>query len=533
MASMLTRDGVRLDADIYRPAGSEKLPILLMRQPYGRKIASTVVYAHPQWYADQGYIVVIQDVRGRGSSEGEFRLFETEVEDGQDSLDWLATLPNSTGEVGMYGFSYQGMTQLYAGASGAKNLKALCPAMIAWDLYQDWVTENDAFCLQMNLGWAVQLAADSARRRGDQASFQKLYAHSRNLSFSDAYPANPNWFQRLAPDSFYHDWLRYPADHNYWRRVSPHQRCQGLDLPMLHIGGWFDPHLRGNLALYRAMAQKSSLQKLVIGPWSHFPWGRRTGALDYGESAVSKIDHLQIAWFDAILKGKNNGILADAPVQVFELGSSQWLNRADFPEAQSQAWYLSSSGLASVQEFSGKLSPTPTVIASYDTWVHDPWRPVPALGGHATMPAGQQERSALDARTDVLIYTSEPLVEDIQFWGIPRMKLMVESDCPSFDLAVVLSEVWPDGQVYNISQGYCRRLKPDDSPLEFSLQAIAARLLQGHRLRLSLSGASFPAYAVNAGRGQTDAESRLLDQQVITLELILAESIVYLPLMHK
>ena len=165
--ALLTRDGIRLDADIYRPQSDEKLPILLMRQPYGRNIASTVVYAHPRWYAAQGYIVVIQDVRGRGTSEGEFSLFAHEVEDGEDTLAWLADLPGSTGEVGMYGFSYQGMTQLYASASLAPNLKALCPAMIAWDLYRDWATENGAFCLQMNLGWAVQLAAASAQRRGD------------------------------------------------------------------------------------------------------------------------------------------------------------------------------------------------------------------------------------------------------------------------------------------------------------------------------------------------------------------------------
>ncbi|RMD72145.1 MAG: CocE/NonD family hydrolase, partial [Cyanobacteria bacterium J149] len=133
--SFSTRNGIKLVSDIYRPNTSEKLPVLLMRQPYGRAIASTVVYAHPRWYANHGYIVVIQDVRGRGDSEGEFRLFESEIEDGYDTLDWIANLEGSNGNVGMYGFSYQGMTQLYCAISQHPALKTICPAMIGYDLY--------------------------------------------------------------------------------------------------------------------------------------------------------------------------------------------------------------------------------------------------------------------------------------------------------------------------------------------------------------------------------------------------------------
>ena len=182
-ASMQTRDGVRLDADIYRPQSSDKFPVLLMRQPYGRKIASTVVYAHPRWYAAHGYIVVIQDVRGRGTSQGEFKLFAHEIEDGFDTVNWVSQLPGSTGDVGMYGFSYQGMTQLYAAIAKPDSLKTLCPAMLAWDLYTDWAYEGGAFCLQANLEWAVQLAAETARLQGDIQAYNVLYAASRNLPF--------------------------------------------------------------------------------------------------------------------------------------------------------------------------------------------------------------------------------------------------------------------------------------------------------------------------------------------------------------
>src|SRR5688572_15572628 len=128
-ASLRTRDGVRLDADIWRPDAEGPFPVLLMRQPYGRAAASTAVYAHPSWYARRGYIVVIQDVRGRGTSEGNFNIFRAEVEDGADTLEWASGLQGSTGSVGMYGFSYQGMTQLFAAATGHPALKAICPAM--------------------------------------------------------------------------------------------------------------------------------------------------------------------------------------------------------------------------------------------------------------------------------------------------------------------------------------------------------------------------------------------------------------------
>ncbi|MEO1693484.1 MAG: CocE/NonD family hydrolase, partial [Cyanobacteria bacterium J06631_6] len=253
-ASMQTRDNVRLDADIYRPDTAEKLPILLMRQPYGREIASTVVYAHPRWYAAQGYMVVIQDVRGRGTSEGKFDLFTNEVADGLDTIDWVSRLPNSTGKVGMYGFSYQGMTQLYTATHQPECLKAIAPAMVAYDLYTDWAYENNAFCLFANLAWAIQLAGETARLQGDETAYLKLKAASNNLPLNGSTPANPELMRQLAPDSFYHQWLNNPDPNaEYWQKRSPKYLLNDVDLPMLHIGGWFDPYLRGTMNLYQAM----------------------------------------------------------------------------------------------------------------------------------------------------------------------------------------------------------------------------------------------------------------------------------------
>ena len=514
-ASMLTRDGIRLDADIYRPDDNQTYPVLLMRQPYGRAIASTVVYAHPIWYASQGYLVVIQDVRGRGTSQGEFDLFSHEIEDGFDTVNWASQLPGSTGKVGMYGFSYQGMTQLYAAVEKPRSLKVICPAMLAYDLYTDWAYENGAFCLQGNLGWAVQLATETARLKGDLPAFNTLYAASRNLPF---YNPSEEFMESLrCYDPYYFDWLNYPDPGEYWQKLSPKYLIQDVDLPMLHIGGWFDPYLRGTLNLYREMASRSQYpQHLIVGPWAHLPWGRKVGGVDYGMQAISPVDELQLRWFDQFLKDQDQGILAEPPVKLFEMGSNQWRNFDSFPEHNQQSYYLTSNGLASIREDAGKLVTSPLESQIPDVLVHDPWRPVPALGGHATMTAGSFERSSLDCRSDVLTYTSEPLQEDLHLAGEVAAEIYGATDAASFDLCAVLSEVHPDGRVYNLTQGYVRVDSPQ-FPVRIVLQATCARIAQGNCVRLSLRGACFPAYPVNPGTGKLPQETNLIEAEVITV----------------
>jgi hypothetical protein len=536
---------VRLDADIYRPDTDEKLPILLMRQPYGREIASTVVYAHPRWYAAQGYIVVIQDVRGRGTSEGKFDLFTHEVADGFDTINWVSQLPNSTGEVGMYGFSYQGMTQLYAAVQQPKALKAIAPAMVAYDLYTDWAYENGAFCLFANLAWAIQLAGETARLQGDEAAFQQLYAASRNLPFNDPIPANPQLLKDLAPDSFYHQWLNNPDPNaEYWQMRSPKYLLQNVDLPMLHVGGWFDPYLRGTLNLYQAMTAKSKYpQHLLVGAWAHLPWGRKLGAIDYGVEAQNPIDEIQIRWFDHFLKGKDTGLLTESPISLFEMGSNHWREFDEFPQNQ-KIYYLASDGLASIREDSGMLweyaeeinmeavSPQGLIttdlteaIAEFDNYidilVHDPWRPVPALGGHAIFPGGSFERSSLDCRSDILTYTSAPLASELHLAGEITVEVYCTTEHSSFDLCAVLSTVHPDGQVFNFTQGYIRVSTTNQNTqlVKIPLQATCMCIAPGYSLRLSLSAACFPAYPVNPGTGKLPHESRLLDMEIITLSI--------------
>lgn len=517
--SLRTRDGVRLDADVYYPNGSGPWPVLLMRQPYGRAIASTVVYAHPTWYAAHGYIVVIQDVRGRGTSEGKFDLFAYEVEDGYDSVQWAAQLPNSSGLVGMYGFSYQGMTQLYAAQSRPPALKALAPAMVGYDLYHDWAYENGALRLQAGLGWAIQLAAETARLKGDQTAFNALRAASRNLPLNGPITAYPELLKQYVPDSFWHDWIAHPEDDNYWQTLKPD--LTDVDLPMLHIGGWFDPYLTGDLRLFKEMAAKSQYpQPLRVGPWSHIPWSRQVGAVDFGPEAMNPIDQLQLQWFDYWLKGRDTELLEQPPVHLFEMGSNQWQRLEQWPDSsQVQTYHLKSSGLAGMREDDGALVSQPVAIAASDVLVHDPWRPVPSSGGHTSFPSGSFERSAIDGRSDVLTYTTGLLETELTVAGDAIVTLKVDADAASYDLCAVLSVVYPDHRIFNLTQGYKRIFDNAGCKLvQIPLQPTCFRLIAGQALRLSISAACFPAYTVNPG---TDAKSLdtvpTVDHRVITL----------------
>jgi len=562
--SMLTRDGVRLDADLYYPNAPGDFPVLLVRQPYGRAIASTVVYAHPSWYAAHGYIVVVQDVRGRGTSEGEFDLFAHEINDGYDSVAWAAQLPRSSGQVGMYGFSYQGMTQLYAAAAQPPALKTICPSMVAYDLYADWAYEGGAFCYQLNLGWAAQLAAETARRQGDLDAYRALYSAARTPSSLDPVCPRSDLLERLAPDSFYHDWLaQSDPSADYWQR-SPHIHLCNVDLPMLHIGGWFDTFLRGTLKLHHALSDRSQFpQHLWVGPWAHLPWGSWAGAVDFGAAANSPIDVLQIRWFDHFLKGIDIGLLSDPPVCLFEMGSDRWRKFDHFPANLQQSFTLGSTGLAAMSDQDGtlqlSLNPLQTAFQpenrsdqppNPDILVHDPWRPVPAQGGHATAPAGAFNRAALDCRTDILTYTTAPLPTDLHLAGAIAVELYCTASTPSFDLCAILSTVKPDGSVFNFSQGYLRvdadlpsssdaaigatRAVESEAaeisrpipmkPWAIALQPTCIFIPQGHALRLSLSASCFPAFPVNPGTGTSPYESCLLEAQVITLSVFTGDA---------
>lgn len=542
--SMRTRDGVRLDADVYCPVGEGPFPVLLMRQPYGRAIASTIVYAHPRWYAKHGYIVVIQDVRGRGTSEGEFDLFTHEVEDAEDTLQWAAQLTHSDGQIGMYGFSYQGMTQLYAAQTKRASLKTIVPAMTGYRLYEDWAYENGALCLQLGLTWAIQLAAETARRKRQKPAYQALLAAAKSLPLSDGIAAQPTVLEET--DSFFHSWISQPQFSHYWKGLTP--QLEGIDIPTLHIGGWFDPYLRGDIRLHRELSHRQPQQHhLWIGPWGHIPWGQKVGEVDFGPAAMSPVDTLQIQWFDHVLKGeplsrkigeseniagrantsgdvasKSLQLSPERPICLFEMGRNQWRSLSSWPQENIATYFLHGQGLENIRTDSGLLTRERPVIVSHSSVVHDPWNPAPARGGHSALPAGMFERTDIDLRGDILTFTSSPLEQALRVAGVVEFMGAIASSAISYDLCVVLSRV-TEGKVYNLTQGY-RRISlsafHDEAQLAtVPLHPTCFSLSPGECLRLSLSLACFPAYAVNPGTGTQPELAESIEAQIITVSI--------------
>ncbi|AWK88829.1 CocE/NonD family hydrolase [Azospirillum thermophilum] len=510
--SMRTRDGVRLDADVYRPDAAGEWPVLLLRLACGRRTALTSHYAHPRWYAARGYVVAVQDVRGCGTSEGRFRPFQAEREDGADAVAWAASLPGSSGQVAMYGCGYAGMAQLLALAAAPPALRAVAPAFAGWDVHSDWAYEGGAFRLADAMGWALRCAAEAARRLEDGVAHRALSDAVRALPLDDEIPSRPEVLRAYARYTHHDDWLTDPAPGPAWDALSPRAMVERMpaDVPILQIGGWYDPRLAGSLDAHEALSARpgAAPARLVVGPWT------AAGPQEQGTAAVA-LDRLQLSWFDRFLKGEENGAERAGPVRLFDVGAGRWHDAPALAPATA-ALHLHGDGLAA--RTGGLLQPAPSLDCGTDVVVHDPRSPVPTVGGHGGPQPGTQDRAAADARPDVAVYGSAPLTEPLTLAGRVALDLWVEADAPCFDVAAALSVVKPDGRVLPLTHGYAR-VEPgaQTRPLVLPMRAVCATLAPGEALRVSIAGSCFPAYPVNPGNGAEPGETRRVDAQPITL----------------
>ena len=252
-------DGTTLVSDHYYPAGAGPWPTLLMRQPYGRDIASTVVYAHPAWFARRGYHVAIQDVRGRGGSSGDFYPFRHEGRDGAETIAWLRAHPACNGRIGMYGFSYQGATQLLAAAEQPEGLRCIAPHMTAADLYHGWFYHHGALRLSSALGWGIQMLREDARRKGLREASDRLeeaWINVRSQPMHVPYGAHPAIADPALP-SYVRDWFAHREPGAYWSEQDISTRIDRINVPALHLAGWYDTYSgRFDRGLHRATQRR-------------------------------------------------------------------------------------------------------------------------------------------------------------------------------------------------------------------------------------------------------------------------------------
>jgi putative CocE/NonD family hydrolase len=502
------RDGVTLYADIYRPADGKDYPVLLMRQPYGRKIASTVSHAHPVWYASHGYMVVIQDVRGRGDSEGEFTPFAHEAEDGYDAVEWAAGLPGSSGRVGMYGFSYQGAVQWAAASLHPPHLTAIAPSMTAADLYHGWMYPYGSFDAQSCLPWAYQLARDSARRAGDAEAealctrvMQEPGAVLGRLPLSEGHPL----LEKYLPAYF--DWAGHPEYDEYWTRFNWLEAFLERPIPAFHIGGWYDFLLQGTLQSYAALQRSGErtpelFHRLEIGPWMHIPWGRKAGGIDHGPEADGNMHLKQVEWFDYWLKDKrDNGLFEEPPVRYFETGSKRWVEARSFPDIarpnRTRRWYISGSELpANGSLGGGRLTEQLERIddsSAPDVYVYDARLPMPLA---SVLPA---DRSAQQDRYEILVYSGEPLEQNLHLLGSPKVNVVCQVMDGPTDLVAVLTLLLPSGEARFLSVGRTEIGGMDETEgvsrwqeAEMVMRPVAVLCPKGSALRLELTGSAYP-----------------------------------------
>jgi putative CocE/NonD family hydrolase len=531
---VVTRDGTVLRSDIYRDAESERpQPVLLLRTPYDKTDPQIAVYLHPGWYAKAGFIVVVQDVRGRFASDGRFDPFLNERADGFDSVEWAANLEGSNGRVGMYGASYVGAVQFLAAAERPPRLYAIAPAITSAD-FHGWMYESGALNLGFVANWSLLLAQDGAHRSGDTVEANRLASLS-----ADA----PNWLSLGSPmelaeilgphASFMRDWLSEPSSGQYWNRLGSDSMLDDVDIPALHITGWFDIFLSGSLKAYERLRSDSasSNQRLVVGPWAHYPWGDLGGgANDFaGAGGTGRIDELQVAFFRQHLLDQEAvpappvpappvpaPPVPAPPVSYYALFDG-WRYSEDWPPTPSRSHqlFLRSHGSANTRWGDGRLeSAAPIEKEQCDLYQYYPPMPVSSVGGHSCcdpekVPMGSVNQLSVEQMPNMLVYTTAPFGSDTVIAGEIVLELHCATDAESADYVARLCLVNEQGS-WNVAEGI-RRLGAHDLRSARDADGVVSVMIpfhstsvtvrKGQRLRLDITGGSFPTFDVNPQTG--------------------------------
>jgi putative CocE/NonD family hydrolase len=508
-------DGVELASDHYYPPQAGPNPTLLMRQPYGRDIASTVVYAHPVWFARHGYNVVIQDVRGRGDSGGEFYPFRSEGRDGAETIAWLRARAESNGRVGTYGFSYQGMTQLLAAAQQPEGLVCIAPGMTAHDLYHGWFYQGGALRLATSLGWGLQLLKEDAKHLLLREASERLEKAWSNLAAQTSelpYRAHPAISGEGLP-SYVLDWFDHDLPGEYWSSLDVSCSLGEIGVPALHVSGWYDMFLRGSVGGFVALSERArgklarENQYLIAGPWIHIPWGDRIGAADFGAEALLDTDEILLRWFNHWLR--DTGEFATEPqIRHFVLGENRWRQANRWPSEAKYPLYLHSGGRANSRKGDGALSlETPAKDEPADVFVYDPAVPVLAPGG-PTAAAGSFDQAGMQMSNNVLVFTSQALAEPLRIFGAPRVVLYCSSSSAHTDFTAKLVRVSSKGSAEFICIGIARSkwLFAESGyhadavhRWEFELEPTSCLFAAGERIRLEIASSAFPLYDRNPG----------------------------------
>ena len=531
--AMKTRDGVTLRADIYRPAGEGPFPVLLTRTPYNKDGAA----AFGQKAAARGFMVVAQDVRGRYSSEGEWYPFKHESDDGFDTVEWAAALPHSSGKVGMFSGSYVGATQMLAAIAHPPHLAGICPVVTASNYHENWTYQGGAFEQWFNESWTSGLAQDTVSRYLRENTNALVGATVLPLNrypiFNIAAPREASDLtQAMAP--YFLDWLAHPTYDDYWKQWSIEENFANIQVPSLTIAAWYDLFQGGSIRNYLGLKEHAGNeaarkgQHLVVAIGGHSGWGRTVGDVDFGVQAPFDENEVTLAWYEYLFLGGQNEFANGKPVKIFVMGKNEWRFEDSWPleRAKSTDYFLGSGGKANSAAGDGTLSTAEAQLAATDSFVYDPTTPAPTMGGPLCcdsehLAPGPRDQKAVEARQDVLVYTTPPLTDDLEVTGPITLDLFAKTSAADTDWTGKLVDVAPDGSAYNLTEGILRARYREStraaSPIEpgqvyeykIDLWSTSNVFLKGHRIRLEVSSSNFPRFDRNLNTGKdsaTDAE---------------------------
>ena len=539
------RDGVRLSANVWRPKGEGKFPVIFTYTPYDN--AGKRYIEQAKYFAPRGYVFAAIDVRGRYDSEGESYLYwdpdwrngKFDGLDVHDCLTWLGQQPWSSGKVGMTGGSYLGVIQWLGAPLGNPYLAALIPYVNTDDQYYS-VFQDGAFRLSTWLGLLGNLS-NHARNVGrdlrtDFWDWEKLYWLLPLRSMDEALLGQK--------DQVWQDNMDHPDNDFYWRfsvgeRLRPGEAGPGkyaqVQVPTLNITGWWDVVQQGTINNYLGMVRHGpeKLRRkhhLIVGPWEHGVGPRKAGELDFGPEADVDFRPIELRWFDYWLKGIDNGIMEEPPVNIFVMGENRWRSEQEWPpsRARETRFYFHSSARANSRFGDGSLSTTQPSNEPPDSFIYDPEDPVP---GNVYYPSSQgpRDQRSIQIRDDVLVYTGEKLQKDIEVTGRVLVKLFASSSAGDTDFTTKLVDVHPNGYAQHLLDGIIRARyrnsfqKPElitpGQIYEYTIDlwSVSHVFQKGHKIQIEISSSNFPHYDRNPNTGHKfgeDAEVEKATQKI-------------------
>lgn len=550
------RDGTRLATDIYTPDSAGPHPLVLERTPYNKENA-TMMWSHTHTHLlEHGYVVAIQDTRGRFASEGTWYPLQDDgwgaKRDGYDTVEWLGKIPACNGQIGTFGGSYSGNTQYLMAPTKPPGLKCMFVREGSADLTEEWIYRGGVLELGLNLHWGTQESVSACENRS------RYLTRTLEEDIEQVYDRLPllSGPQYTDPFQWLKDFLSHPPeDQTFWDKWNFAKHHSEVDTPILHFGSWYDIFIRATIANFTGLAEKAvtekarSSQKLFIGPWMHGPlvserFMRRVGELDFGPEAVIDFNKLVQRWFDHWLKDEDNGIAAESPITIFEMGTNTWKNFSQWPPPRTQQtkfYFHQGPSASSISLNDGILSTaSPAENEPADNFEYDPKYPTPTRGGNTLYalprskmllpkdlePADEHmaelglqagPRDQRSSEKSCLTYTTTVLTHDLHVTGPIVVQLYISSTAEDTDFVAKLTDVWPDDRSILIADGILRaryrdskvkpiRLTPGAVySLSIDLWATSNVFKQGHRVRVTVSSSNFPRYGRNLNVWKADA----------------------------